>query len=102
MAMRPLSPPVTAGNTALVTCGGVTRIFGVQYVAGRPVAGAFRGSSIGETERYTMPFVTQTAYALPRASRLSHGKTAGWSVVTRFVCHDAALAYPLAVALATW
>ena len=47
---------------------------------------------MGETDRYTMPFVTQTAYAFPRASRLSHGKIAGWSVATRFACHDAALA----------
>ncbi len=64
MAMRPLSPPVTAGNTALVTCGGVMRTFGVQYVAGRPAGvacGLFRASSMGETDRYTMPFVTQTA-----------------------------------------
>ena len=30
MAIRPVSPPVTAGNTALVTCDGVTRTFGVQ------------------------------------------------------------------------
>src|SRR6266568_6141037 len=47
MAMRPVSPAVTAGKTALVTCDGVTRTFGVQYVAGRPAGiawGLLRGS----------------------------------------------------------
>jgi hypothetical protein len=61
IAMRPASPAVTAGKTALPTEGRLTRTFGVQYDAGRPIAGLFRLSSIGETERYAMPLETQTA-----------------------------------------
>ncbi len=62
MAIRPASPAVTAGKTALVTVVGLMRAFGVQTDAGRPPrVGLLCGSSIGETERYTAPPVTQTA-----------------------------------------
>src|ERR671935_2629346 len=82
--MRPGSPAVTAGKTALPTAGRLTRTLGVQNVPGRPAGGAFAALSIGDTERYTTPPVTQTAYAFPCASRFSHGKIAGVSEVTWF------------------
>ena len=60
-AMRPVSPAVTSGKTVLVTPGGLICALGVQKVPGTPpAAGLLRASSIGETLKNRLPWLTQT------------------------------------------
>src|SRR5579859_1877300 len=102
MAMRPASPAVTSGKTALPTCGALTRASCVQYDPGRPPwVGSLRASSIGETERNATPPATQTAYTLPCASSWIHGKIAGESLETTFSRHAVGSWYCAAGAVAT-